>query len=314
MKKLYVLFILTNLFVIQGGAQSGQAIPPPPCNANDNSGFGGAVGLNRFLRAGDENTIALNMSLYYGGDFNDIFVLYIANGSPGRSIINNSTDDDDDAYRIAITNSDAYGYGSTITFPSGFEATHAIAVDANFGGLWSIPNVGNVGTGELNFIKSVNSGIITPSQDTSFNISFDWADIGLTSADDFYYVGMYVSHEGYTSDEGYGDGILAGTEGADDVVFTGYKSYQYDCNVTLGAKKPNINLPKVYFIDGNLNINSLYDSVNIKVYDINGRLVQQSKHQVYGTISLPMNLYKKQLYFILIEGAKSKRILKVIPH
>ena len=216
--RIFIIIILT------WGSISSQnsRIPPPPCYANDNTGAGGVIGNGGYLGGYDGTTLQFGFSLgtdVEGVEFNDVFVLYIATGATGRSVIDNTVDDDADSYRIAITNSNAYGYGSNVYFPSGFEVNYAIAIDTNSGGLYGIPSSGSVGTGGLNFISSVNSTLTSNTQE-GFQISFDCTDIGLNSQDDFAMFGVYVSHTGYTYDEGYG-GITAGTQGSDDIIFNG---------------------------------------------------------------------------------------------
>jgi hypothetical protein len=303
-KKLSFLLLLTCLFAF--------IVPPPLYIANNNSGFGGAVGYSSLSIEDEGGLIGLSLNSLSRGitpeDFNDVFVMYIDTGAPGRSAIDATVDDDADGLRKAISNSNSDGFGSTITFPTGFEVTHAIAIDTNFGGLWSIPNSGTVGTNGLNFITSVNSTLTSNTQ-TSFSFSFNWTDLGLTHSDGFKFVGLYVSHTAFNSDEGYGVGITVGTQGADDVKYTSYEIYG---NV-LGLEDNNLNSFTAHFTNGNLNINGLNDLVNIKVYDIYGRLVHQSKHQINGSLSLPITLLKKQLQFIVIESTSARKILKVIP-
>jgi hypothetical protein len=303
MKKLSFFLLLTCLFAF--------IVPPPIWYGNDNTGFGGAIGTS--VMAIGDNTIKIDFGLLTDsgttdGEYNDIFVIYIDTGASGRSVIDATVDDDADDLRKAISNSNSDGFGSTITFPAGFEATHAIAIDINFGGLWSIPNTGTVGTNGLNFITSVNSTLISNTQD-GFSFDVNWSDLGLTYSDGFKFVALYVSHTAFNSDEGYGEGITVGTQGADAVTYTAYEIYG---NV-LGLEDNKLNSFSAYFINGNLNINGLNDSANIKVFDIYGRLVYHSKHQINGFLSLPITLSKKQLQFIAIEGTSARKILKVIP-
>ncbi|MGS2727102.1 hypothetical protein ACU8DI_10880 [Psychroserpens sp. BH13MA-6] len=195
------LFSVSNLTFSQ---------PPPPCNANGNSGFGGAVGEGQFLFSGEfDNPIIFAMNTG-SNDMNDILVLYIDTGVPGRQVIDASIDDAADDHRIAISNSNAFGFGSVITFPPGFEASYAIAINTNFGGLWSIPSTGNIGFGDLNFVTAINSTLTSNTQGF-YDFSFNWEDIGLTNPSQFDFVGVYVSNTAYSSDEGYGEGITVGT-------------------------------------------------------------------------------------------------------
>jgi hypothetical protein len=292
-------------------------IPPPPCYANDNTGAGGVVGNGYFLKGYSEDFINFSFHLQQeGGDFNDVLVIYIATESPGRNIIDQTVDDANDPYRTAITNSNAYGFGSTITFPAGFEASYAIAIDANSGGLYSIPNSGNVGNGELNYITSVNSTLSSNTQQF-FDINFIPLDIGLANAEEFYFVAIYVGHNGYTYDEGYGDGILDGTQGTDDVTFTtcrAINTIQPGCStVTLNNHENNKNDIGATYVNNILSINGINDEVTIRLYDLMGRGVLNFRKQINGSAKIPMDLLKNQLQFIVIESSNKRKVLKVIP-
>ena len=108
--------------------------------------------------------------------------------------------------------------------------------------MYSIPSTGPVGTGELNFITTVNS-TLTSSAQRFYEFSFYWEDIGLTDTDEFSFVGLYVRNTGYSSDEGYGEGITIGTEGSDEITFTGSITLP-GCSETLsntGSAPNNIN-------------------------------------------------------------------------
>lgn len=246
-----------------------------------------------------------------GVEFNDVLVLYLATGAAGRAVIDNSVDDSADGYRIAITNSNLNGFGSTITFPVDFEATHAIAIDSNSGGLYAIPGSGPVGSGELVFINSVNSTLMSNTQ-VFFEISFDAADIGLSANDQFMLVGVYVSQTGFTYDEGYGEGIAANTQGSDDITFSGLPS-QSACWNTLGAHDLETNSMAAYYLNNTLHINELHDAVEINAYDLQGRKHFSENHQIYGRKSIPMPLEKNAIQFIVIENSGMKKVIKVIP-
>ncbi len=137
--------------------------------------------------------------------FNDNMVIYIDNGSTGRTVINGDINDFQDPNRRAISN---VGSGD-LNFPPGFEATHAIGVSNGFGGIWSIPSTGTVGNNALPFIRSVGNSTADP-----FTLTFDWSEIGLSSSDDFSFVAIYGNpnagannnSEMFSSNEGYGDG------------------------------------------------------------------------------------------------------------
>ena len=140
-------------------------------SGNGNTGFGGPVGNASINIDDDGTTITVNFTKG-AGDFNDTMVMYIANGSSGRSNIDGSVNDTADSNRRAISNN---GSGD-ISFPAGFEATHGIAINTGFGGLWEIPSSGSIGDNGLNFIDSV--GNPTLNTDASFLFSFDWSEIG----------------------------------------------------------------------------------------------------------------------------------------
>ncbi|OUR98130.1 hypothetical protein A9Q86_13805 [Flavobacteriales bacterium 33_180_T64] len=287
-------------------------LPPPPCNANGNSGFGGAVGEGHILFSGDGvNPINFAMSTS-ANDMNDILVLYIDTGEPGRNEIDTTIDDNADDHRIAISNSNVNGYGSTISFLPGFEASYAIAIDVNFGGLWSIPNTGSVGTGELGFITSVNS-TLTSSTQGFYTFNFNWEDLGLTITDEFHFVGVYVSNTGYSSDEGYGEGITTGTIGSDNITFTGYLTLP-GCSETLSNSVNLLNTIDAYYFNDKLFIKNINEAVTISVYDIQGRKTYSNLHQIQGSVPISLELNKNELQFIVIESSNKRKVLKVIPN
>ena len=137
--------------------------------------------------------------------------------------------------------------------------------------------------------------------------------MGLPSDGDFNFVGLYVSHTGATSDEGYGDGIVPGTSGSDDVVFTGVKNF-WNCYATLDIENQPDDSFNAFFLDGNLNIQGLHDKVSINVFDISGRLTLNLNEDVYGSLSIPLELQENQIQFIQLKTSSERKILKVIPN
>ena len=67
------------LALLTSGSVFSQVPPPPPCRANGNSGFGGAVGEGVFSSAAaNYNPIVFSMQIREISDeMNDILVLYI---------------------------------------------------------------------------------------------------------------------------------------------------------------------------------------------------------------------------------------------
>ena len=311
---------LSILFIVLFSVNSiyAQAIPPPPCHGNQNTGAGGTIGRSYFVSpySGDNINLGFGNYLLEELNFNDVFVIYIATDAPGRNILDQTVDDANDPYRIAITNSNVSGFGSTITFPAGFEVSYAIAVDTNSGGLYSIPNSGAVGNGELNYITSVNSTLSSNTQQ-GFSINFTSSDIGIASEEQFYFVGLYVGHNGYTYDEGYGGGILAGTQGADNVTFTSaltITTNSSSCPVaTLNNYENSLKSIDATYANDKLHISGVNDEVTIKVYDLMGRDVLNIRQQINEYAEIPIDLLKNQLQFIVIESSSKRKVLKVIP-
>ena len=289
--------------------------PPPPCYGNGNSGFGGAVGEGQFLFSGEfDNPIIFNM---YTGDngtneMNDILVLYIDTGAPGRTEIDLTVDDNADEHRIAISNSDEYGNGSIINFPPGFEASYAVTIDTNFGGLWSIPSTGSVGASELNFITSVNSTLTSNTQ-IFYEFDFSWENIGLNISDEFHFVALYVSNTACNSDEGYGEGLVNGADCKDDITFTGYLTLP-GCSESLGVTDNSSNSINAYYLNDQLFIKGINEVATISVYDFQGRKTHNEQLLIQESVPIPLKLNKNQLQFIVIESAHKKKVLKVIPN
>ena len=198
-------------------------------DGNGNTSFGDVVG-NSTLEFNDNGTTITGTFTKGPGAFNDAMVIYISNGSSGRNIIDSDVNDQADGLRRTI--SSAGTNSSDITFPTGFEATHAIAIDTGFGGIWSIPSTGTVGNGGLGFIDAV--GNPSSSTQASFTFSFDWSDIGLTGTDDFQFIVTYLnSSNGFTSNEGYGanflnsNNLFDGSTNIGSSDFTALNTYTY---------------------------------------------------------------------------------------
>ncbi|WP_103052882.1 hypothetical protein [Hanstruepera neustonica] len=307
--------IITGVLLIFATMQVySQVPPPPPCLANGNNGFGGAVGEGVFSSAtGNTNPIVFGMQVHPdSGSMDDILVFYIDTGAPGRNAIDNTVDDNGDVYRIAITNSDSFGFGSHITFPPGFEASYAVAVDVNFGGLYAIPASGTISTNDLEFVSTVNSTLTSPTQ-LYYEFSFSWEAIGLTSGDEFEIVGLYVRNNGFSSDEAYGEGVSAGTSGSDDITFIDSITLP-GCGETLSNNSNEDEALDLYYVNNQLFLKGINDLVSISVYDIHGRNIYQKEHEVNDVTPIHLELNKNQLQFIVVESSKAKKVLKVIPN
>ncbi len=229
MKKGTRLIIATVFSVFLG---TGLALGQVTYNGNGNSGFGGPIGGSTLSFTNNGTTVTGTLTKG-GGDFNDTFVIYISNGSSGRSSIGTAVNDRQDANRSAISYIEA-SKSKTLTFPSGFEATHAIAINTTFGGLWSIPNSGSIGNNGLTFVTGLG-GDSKPSSasDASFTFSFDLSDIGLddNGANGFKFVAIYLNpfggtdSHGFVSNEGYGSGFSGSNVGQENFTFSSFESY-----------------------------------------------------------------------------------------
>jgi hypothetical protein len=215
MKKNYFLLLCSLLL---GAAIQAQV----SYTGNGNSGFGSPVGGATMTINDDGTTITCTFTKG-AGDFNDTMVMYIANGSSGRNVINGDVNDANDSNRRAISNT---GSGD-LTLPTGFQATHAASINTGFGGLWSIPATGTIGNNGLGFVTAV--GGPSAGTDASFSFTFTWANIGLTNTDKFDFVIVYGNpNDGgsnmFSSDEGFGS-ITAGNPGTSAYSVTTDHSY-----------------------------------------------------------------------------------------
>lgn len=197
-------------------------------NANGESGFGGPVGGSTMEISDDGTTITVTLTRG-GGDFNDAMVIYFSTGEDGRSAIGTEINDRGDGLRAAISWMDGIS-GADLVFPEGFEATHALGIDTNWGAIWEIPAEGSVGDHQLPYGVGVNY----PDGDASFTditFEFDWSDIGLEGGDSFDFVATYLNPWGgdgglgFASNEGYGSGFPSSNVGQAGLELTGFLTY-----------------------------------------------------------------------------------------
>ncbi|MGB3591359.1 MAG: T9SS type A sorting domain-containing protein [Nonlabens sp.] len=214
-----LIYFKTLLAVLLTGAVSMAQHPTLTYYGNGASSFGGPVGQSNLVFSDDGTTITGTFTKG-PGDLNDWLVIYIDNGSAGRSVINGDIQDYDDANRVAISNR----FGGDITFASGFTATHAISLNAGgFGGLWEIPATGTVGEEQLQFRTGV--GAPANNDDDSFNLTFDWSSLG-TNITSFEFVAIYHNPFGgggndasFKSNEFYGTATVGGVTPSGNVGF-----------------------------------------------------------------------------------------------
>lgn len=276
-------------------------------SGNGNTGFGGPIGLSSMTISHDVTTVTFTITKG-GADFNDAFVLYLDTKSGGRTAIDSQVNDNGDGLRTAISNGDSGGFASTVDFPTGFEVDYAIAVNTGFGGLWEIPASGAIGNNGLNYINTANSTLASTTQ-ASFTLSINWADLGLSSSDSFDFVGFYLSNTAYNSDEGYGIGIVSGNQGSDDVAFTSFETY----SPTLSTTDNNIKNASVKVISNELLISNYNGDLNIKLYDILGKIVDNNANiQVNNSYKHALDLPKNNIYIVVLETKDMTKTIKVL--
>ncbi|MBT8254512.1 MAG: T9SS type A sorting domain-containing protein [Flavobacteriaceae bacterium] len=298
MKHIYIL--LTSLLVSFGFAQTDYS-------GNGNSGFGDVIGSSNLNINDDGTTITFTLTKGTGGFF-DALVLYFDTGVSGRSTIDGNVADQADPLRKAISNEDLSN-STLITFPASFEASHAIGLDASFGGLWSIPSTGTIMDNGLVFITSANSDLIDANQAVC-TFSINWSDLGLTSSDSFDFVGLYLNaSNAFSSDEGYGDGIAPGNPGGGTITYTGSRTYSN----TLGLDESNYLDLNISYLNEKLKINGLDGFFNVSVYDMLGRTIVSLKNeQIFDGYINRLQLNKGQLFILKIENEEFKKTLKII--
>jgi len=193
--------------------------------------FGGPVG-----RSGMDWTLNLSnveATFYKGtGTINDVLVIYLSTGHNGRSVIDGEINDQgvegDPGADLRRAVSSAGVNESVLTFPEGFEATHALAIrNGDPGVLFEIPAEGAVGNDGLIFRQNLGSTLTDVNQ-ASFTFDFDlnrmFADGRPVTELDF--VGIYLNgSDGFTSNEGYGGTFPTDNIGGDDFTFTGSESF-----------------------------------------------------------------------------------------
>ncbi|MEY8847272.1 T9SS type A sorting domain-containing protein [Psychroserpens sp. XS_ASV72] len=276
-------------------------------SGNGNSGFGGVIGTGSLSIDDDGTTITFQVTKGSAGFF-DAMVIYLDTAPGGRAAIDSDVNDQQDPLRRAI--SSAGDNASVLTFPTGFEPDYAMAIDVNFGGLWSIPASGPVGNDELPYQTALNS-TLSDANDASFTFDVDWSELGLTSSDGFKFVAIYLNaNNGFTSDESFGSDIAGGNVGGNDLMFMSFFEYG---DTLSNAEFDTNNSIKV--ADNTLLINNYTGNLNINVYDITGKTIKTvSTASQSDNFKLPLGLSSNQIYMVAVEGSNFKKTLKVIVH
>lgn len=200
-------------------------LPSLTLNGNRNSSFGGLLGLATVKLYDDGTTVFGELERNTDNPFatSDAFVFYIDNGAGGRSRIDVNVNDQADALRRAI--SSAGDESSVIHFPTGFEATHAIAIDRGFGGLWKIPADGSIGANGLEFKSGVSSSLNSGTQ-PSFTFRFNKSNLDISEDVEFKLVAVYVnSTNGRLSNESLNIGLSLSFDAGTPVFIRNYWNY-----------------------------------------------------------------------------------------
>ena len=241
-------------------------------NGNGNTGFGGPIGPSSLQISDDGTTI--NFTFTKGpGDFNDALVIYIDTGVTGRTTIDGDVNDQGDDLRRAISSAGADA--SVINFAGGFQASHAIAVSvnmfANFAGIWSIPTT-TVGDNDLAFVSSANLPMGTTPTTASFTFSVTWANLGLTSTGStaFDFVATYLNAgNGFSSNEGYGDGLPMANVGSDPITFTNFLTYDQ----ALSTPQLETTDLRAFVNNKTLTVNGFNNMGSISIFNLLGQSV-----------------------------------------
>ncbi|WP_411767980.1 T9SS type A sorting domain-containing protein [Winogradskyella sp. A3E31] len=263
-------------------------------SGNGNTGFGGVIGPSTLSVNDDGTTITFTLTKG-GGDFNDALVLYISTGASGRTVIDGDVSDAQDDLRRAISNTDPSN-STTINFPAGFEATHAIAVNTSFAGIWEIPDTGVIGDNGLPYVASANSTLVNTT-DAVFTFEVTWAQLGLTSSDAFDFVGVYLNAgNAFTSDEGYGTGFPnTGNLGGGTLTFTGSETYSQ----TLSSPELNTNTISLFTTNKQLKIEGVDSQTNVGIYNIIGQNVLRTT--ISGSKIIDLSNQSKGVYLVRLE-------------
>lgn len=295
MKKLYILILLNYFFFVNVGTS--QVV----FNGNGNSGFGSPLGNSMMNFSDDGTTITVNFTKGTG-DFNDTMAMYIDNGSAGRTAINGDVNDTADSHRRAISNT---GSGD-ITFPAGFEVTHAIAINTSFGGLWSLSSSGMIGDNGLDFIDAVGNPALATT--ASFSFSFDWSEIGLTGSDNFSFVVTYGNpNDGgfnmFSSDEGYGT-VASGNPGFSAFSFSTVLFYPSGSLGTTDFENKTTFKISPNPVNTLFKINNLVN--DLRIYDITGKLVKTFNGNFTANDSFDISDLNQSIYLVKVENSNGQ--------
>jgi hypothetical protein len=169
---------------------------------------------------------------------NDALVVYL-DTQPGGFADNLTFNDNGDGGRTAISGANSGNPSrSLVTFPAGFGADYAMAIENGFIGVFQLVSGGN---NSFNFqFGQAQSG---NGNDPSFTINItpaQMAQIGLTpgSGQTFNLVGSYISTSAYRSNETIGASITVPADGAGNAGFANPQTFTQGISYTLVVPEP----------------------------------------------------------------------------
>lgn len=197
---------------------------------NGDTSFGGAIGGGTLEFTNDATT--LYGTLTKGpGDFTNVLVLYIDNGTGGFSDTS-GFNDASDGLRRAVSGTDGPGTTSLLTFtnaPIPFSPSYAIALGPASDSSGRIFRLANGGGGSMNDIGSANLSPLGTGTSAIYTFSFPITQIGVLpyAGETFRFLGTYISDKGYRSSETVG-GNVSGVPGWNPFTTTDVASYTID--------------------------------------------------------------------------------------
>lgn len=180
---------------------------------NGGGDFGGPVGGSTLHLTHDDTHLYFEFTKG-AGNWNDVLVLYFDTKSGGVTSTDPLTDVADN-HRRAIS-----GNLSDITFPTGFTADYALAMNTVFGGVWTLAENGTFGTPVAT--PTVPSGVGLGTH--SFRISK--SAMTFDTENTFSILGSYLNgSNGFRSNESFSIGLVDTNPGDADVTLRSFHNY-----------------------------------------------------------------------------------------
>lgn len=208
---------------------------------NGATGFGGPVGTGSLSVTDSPSGMSITLNRG-GGSLNDALVLYF-DTIPGGFNDNSTFSDNADGGRTAISGANNGNPSrSLVTFPAGFNADYAMAIENGFIGTFGLVSGGN---GSLNFL--FGQGQSGNPNDPSYTINISPAQMlqmGLVanSGQTFQLVGSYISTSAYRSNETIGPSITVPADGGGNAGFSNPQTFTQSISYTLVPEPASLSL------------------------------------------------------------------------